>query len=168
MEVISLFDRLKRKIEEAGKRSAERLARKAAEKAAYTVADKAKEKISEIKYKGTKEQGKGDPKEIAIRCYELLMKGDHDGWVKTLSLFLQEKANVNGSTASYWWKTGRHYIEDYGVYYEFYKEGETPFPNTRKFFFKRKNPDGSDRGLPVPCTVRIDDDGVWRVDQQSV
>jgi hypothetical protein len=159
-----LFDKLKKKAEEVGKRAATTAARKATEKAA----GKAAEKISEARIKSKTPEAEGDPKEIAIKAYELLQKGDHKGWAKTLSLYLQEKVDVKGSTASFWWSTGRHYIEDYGVYYKFHKEGKAEFPNLRKFFFKRKNADGSDRGSPVPCTVRIDDDGVWRVEQQSV
>lgn len=158
-----MADKSKRKAEKAGKRSAERTA-KAATKATPKVAGK----VSKAKTKGKTTAGTGDPKEIAIRCYELLQKGDRNAWVKTLSLYLQEKADAEGSSAYFWWKTGRHYIEDYGVSYEFLKEDKTPYPNTKKFFFKRKNADGSDRGSPVPCTIRIDDDGVWRVDQQSV
>lgn len=159
-----MFNKLKKKAEGAGKRAATTATRKAAEKAA----GKAAEKISDARIKSKTPEAKGDPKEIAIKAYELLQKGDHREWVKTLSLYLQEKADVKGSTPSFWWSTGRHYVEDYGVYYEFHKEGKAEFPNQRKFFFKRKNSDGSDRGSPVPCTVRVDDDGGWRVEQQSV
>lgn len=161
-------DKSKKEAVEAGKRSAERKTAKAAAKATPEDSKKAADKLLEAEIKGNMSADTGEPMEMAIRCYELLRKGDHSAWVKTLSLYLQEKADVNGSNAYFWWKTGRHYVEDYGVYYEFLKEDKTPYPNTRKFFFKRKNADGSDRGLPVPCTLRIDNDGVWRVDQQSV
>ncbi|MHA1608099.1 MAG: hypothetical protein ACTSWP_11325 [Candidatus Freyarchaeota archaeon] len=116
---------------------------------------------------GTSSNVSDEAKEVAIRHYELLQKGDYEGWVSTLCLWLQEVAGRSGSSPYFWWKTGRHYVEDYGVYYEYYKEGKSSFPNTRKFFFKRKNPDGSDRGMPVPITVKLDEDGVWRVDQAS-
>lgn len=142
-----MFDKIKKKVEEAGKQTA----------------SKALDKISPKTVTGT-----GDPKETAIRCYEALQKGDRDTWTKTLTLHLQKIVDTPGSTPSFWWNTGRHYIEDYGVYYEFLKEEKAQFPNNKKFFFKRKNADGSDRGAPVPCTLRIDEDGVWRVDQQSV
>jgi hypothetical protein len=154
-----LFDKLKKAAEEAGKRATTTVAKKAAGEVAG--------KISDAAIKSKTPEAKGDPKEVAIRAYECLQKGDRKGWLETLSLQLQKTVDVGGS-ASYWWKTGRHYVEDYGVYYEFQKEDRAPFPDQRKFFFKRKNPDGSDRGAPVPCTVRIDEDGVWRVDQQSV
>ncbi|MEM2134000.1 MAG: hypothetical protein QXS27_04045 [Candidatus Jordarchaeaceae archaeon] len=159
-----MFDKLKKKAEEVGKRAAATGTTKAAEKAAGQVLGK----ISDMAVKSKTPEAQGDPKEVAIKAYECLQKGDRKGWVETLSLQLQKTVDLGGSTASFWWNTGRHYIEDYGVYYEFLKEDRAPFPNQRKFFFKRKNPDGSDRGAPVPCTVRIDEDGVWRVDQQSV
>ncbi|MEM3526258.1 MAG: hypothetical protein QXV37_02485 [Candidatus Jordarchaeaceae archaeon] len=152
-----MFDKIKKKVEEAGKQTAGKIST-----TTENIAGKALDKIAKTT------TGTGDPKETAIRCYEALQKGDRDTWVKTLTLNLQKIVDVQGSSPSFWWTTGRHYIEDYGVYYEFLKEDKAPFPNTRKFFFKRKNPDGSDRGSPVPCTLRIDEDGVWRVDQQSV
>ncbi len=111
--------------------------------------------------------GPNDAKTIAIRHYELLQKNDYEGWRGTLLLWLQEVADRRGSNPDLWWRAGRKNVDELGIHYEYYREEKTQHPNTRKFFFKRKNPDGSDRGMPVPCTVKLDEDGVWRVEQPS-
>lgn len=63
-----MFDKLKKKAEEVGKRAATTAARKATEKAA----GKAAEKISDARIKSKTPEAKGDPKEMAIKAYELL------------------------------------------------------------------------------------------------
>ncbi|MBS7288580.1 MAG: hypothetical protein KIH01_07520 [Candidatus Freyarchaeota archaeon] len=104
---------------------------------------------------------------IAIRHYELLEKGDYEGWRSTLLLHLQATADRSGSSPSFWWNTGRKYVDELGIRYKYLREEKLPYPNARKFLFKRKNPDGSDRGMPVPCLVTLDKDSVWRVEQPS-
>ncbi|GEM_PF-1195676 len=130
------------------------------------VKEKAKEAISDV---GGKLVGGGsdEAKEVAIRHYKLLENGDYEGWRSTLLLWLQGVAGQSGSSPSFWWSTGRKYVDELGIRYEYLKEEKLPYPNARKFFFKRKNRDGSDRGMPVPCLVRLDEDGAWRVEQPS-
>jgi len=139
-----------------------------------SIKDKLEKKVKEtIKDTASDVAGKigaslsDEAKKIAILHYELLEKGDYEGWRGTLLKWLQSVADRSGSSPSFWWSTGRKYVDQLGIRYEYLKEEKLPYPNARKFFFKRLNPDGSERGMPVPCFVRLDEDGVWRVEQPS-
>ena len=107
-----------------------------------------------------------DAKAVAIRHYKALMENDYETWRETLVDYIKEKADVKGSSAYFWWTTGRKYVEKYGVYYTFYREASVDDPNRRKFFFKRKNPDGTDRGMPVPI-VLVKENDQWKVESAS-
>jgi hypothetical protein len=64
------------------------------------------------------------------------------------------------SSIQFWWSTGRRYVTSYGVRWEYHHiEGQ---PKGYKVFFRRIQADGSQRGSPVPCTVRSEN-GRWLV-----
>ena len=108
-----------------------------------------------------------NPREVAGLFYKSLVDGDKATWISTLKPDYQKSAERRGSSPYFWWETGRRYAEKYGVYYEFSHEADTGDPNRKKYFFKRKNPDGTDRGLPVPIyVIKIGDE--WYVDQASI
>ncbi|MCD6458593.1 MAG: hypothetical protein J7K82_07055 [Thermoproteales archaeon] len=103
----------------------------------------------------------------AEKHYNSLMENDYKTWLETLSKDIKENADIKGSTAYFWWETGRRYVEKYGVRYEFHKiDARYSSKNRVKIFFKRLNPDGSLRGSPVPI-VLIVENHEWKVVQAS-
>ena len=106
-------------------------------------------------------------KKFAQKHYDMLQQEDIKKWAATLTEENREKAlnQVYGDSPDYWWKTGRRNFTLYGVSYRFhhveYAENEYC-----KLFFVRLNPDGSERGMPVPIYLKKEK-GKWRVEQAS-
>ncbi len=65
-------------------------------------------------------------------------------------------------STQFWWTTGRRYVTKYGVHWE-YQRSDAPQADRIKLWFIRIQADGSQRGMPLPCTVRQDDAGAWLV-----
>ncbi|MDQ7778976.1 MAG: hypothetical protein RDV41_04620 [Planctomycetota bacterium] len=110
----------------------------------------------------------GTAEEIAALHYEALKQGDKDIWAKTLTKSNSDSLAVKGGAATFWWDTGRRYVQSYGVYYQ-YKTTESfspPAADKTKLFFYRRQADGSERGMPVPIRLIIEN-GLWRVEQAS-
>jgi len=108
-----------------------------------------------------------DAIKAAKRHYDLLQQDDIEKWAETLTEENKRGAlnKVWGNSADYWWKTGRRYYEEYGVYYTFDRVAEQK-EGYCKLFFKRHNRDGSQRGMPVPIHMRLEN-GEWKVENAS-
>jgi len=105
--------------------------------------------------------------EVAKNHYYFLEKDDYEKWLETLTKDLQRSASIRGSSPYFWWNTGRRYVTEYGIHYEFYKIDLDQSNDRRvKIFFKRLNPDGTLRGMPVPIRLVLEDDE-WKVFQVS-
>ena len=107
--------------------------------------------------------------------YEAINTGNEGAWAATLSKDNAQTVKVSGGTAANWWNEGRRYVEAYGVQYGFDRaqpethkdqQGEIVETGRVKAFFKRMQPDGSVRGMPVPVTLAVED-GRWVVIQGS-
>jgi len=105
------------------------------------------------------------PRAIAQIHYDAVVSNNKDQWLETLTSNNRRIYNTKGSSPYFWWETGRKYAEKYGVYYTFLKVGEKSERRV-KLFFTRHNKDGSQRGMPVPITLVLEN-GEWRVDQAS-
>jgi|Deesub1362A_J573_1020465.scaffolds.fasta_scaffold02086_4 hypothetical protein len=105
------------------------------------------------------------PRQVAELHYRSIVEGDHSLWIETLSGENRAIAGRKGSSPDFWWKTGRHYATKYGVTYRFQRV-EYEEPNRCKLFFLRLNPDGSQRGSPVPIHLVREEEG-WRVEIAS-
>jgi ADP-ribose pyrophosphatase len=110
-----------------------------------------------------------DPEQEAIRAgeahYAALIRGDHPGWVATLTAHNREMAPRRGSSPDFWWQTGRRYVEEHGVTYAFARVDQLD-EERAKLFFHRFNADGTPRGRPVPLHLRREA-GAWRVETAS-
>jgi hypothetical protein len=96
---------------------------------------------------------------IADRHYACLEAGDWDGFVATIA-----PINLSGGrrgTAGMWFDAGRKMVEQHGVHYVFDHLESHPGPRY-KVFYRRIHPDGSQRGMPLPCTV-TPEGGRWLV-----
>lgn len=102
------------------------------------------------------------PRRVAELHYKAVVRGDRELWLATLSRDNREVADRRGSYPDLWWQTGRRYAVQYGVTYRFQKVAEES-PKRVKLFFVRLNPDGSQRGMPVPIHLIKEEEG-WRVD----
>ncbi len=99
--------------------------------------------------------------EVAKAHYRALVADDQELWQATLRARYRDAVEVRGSTPHTWWDAGRRMVDEHGVSYEFERvavETETE----QKLFFKRFNPDGSQRGQPVPIQL-LQEEGEWRV-----
>ncbi len=99
--------------------------------------------------------------EVANAHYRALVESDQELWRATLRERYRDTVQVRGSTPHTWWDAGRRMADEHGVSYEFERvasESETE----QKLFFKRYNPDGSQRGKPVPIQLFLEN-GEWRV-----
>ena len=91
--------------------------------------------------------------------YESAMKGDRQTWEATLTERNRQTLERRG-TPFYWWDTACQRAE-IGVSYKFDREDKVT--DTRaKLFFKRFNKDGSQRGKPVPLTLKKENNE-WRI-----
>jgi len=111
-----------------------------------------------------------EPEEVASLFYDSMVEGDLDLWRETLTREHRESMDVKGATPWFWWTTGRRYVESYGVRWQIHlgeRRGDEA-EGRIKLFFKRLNPDGSGRGMPVPITLVRDVDGEWRVESATV
>lgn len=66
------------------------------------------------------------------------------------------------TSTQFWWTTGRRYVTNYGVHWE-YQRSDAQQGDRIKLWFIRIQADGSQRGMPLPCTVRQDEAGQWVV-----
>ena len=108
---------------------------------------------------------KASPRAIAQIHYDSVVSNDKNLWLKTLTANNKKLSDTKGSSPYFWWETGRKYAEKYGVYYTFLRVAEESERRV-KLFFTRHNKDGSQRGMPVPITLVLEN-GEWRVDQAS-
>lgn len=105
-------------------------------------------------------------REVAELHYKFLEENNYEGWLETLIEDIRERASFRGSTADFWWNSGHKMVDYYGVTYVFQREVPTGDPKRKKFFFRRLNPDGSPRGMPVPIRLVLEKKE-WRVEQAS-
>jgi hypothetical protein len=89
---------------------------------------------------------------------QALQADDKAGWEATLS-----PDQVGASSRGFWWKAGRDMVGKFGVKYVFdHLDERFSTDQKKKLFFKRLHPDGSQRGMPVPIHVVIEN-GAWKV-----
>jgi hypothetical protein len=106
------------------------------------------------------------PREVADKFYESIVARDIDRFKVTLKKTDREQMErVRGTSPEFWWESGRRYVENYSVTWEFHairEEGE----DTVVLWFKRLNADGTQRGsvVPIHLTRDKDDGGEWRVE----
>ena len=108
-----------------------------------------------------------EAKKVAQKQYDLLQQDDIKKWAETLTESNKKRAlnKIYGDSPDYWWKTGKRYFEQYGVYYKFLRVDKEK-DDYYKFFFTRYNDDGTERGMPVPIHMRKEN-GKWKVDVAS-
>ena len=110
-------------------------------------------------------------KEVAELHYKLLEENNQEEWLKTLETSLRSGINIYGSSAYFWWKTGRETVDKMKNTYKF-KEERTKYhtETNERFFFHRLTKDGQKSGFgQVPISVVKDskDNNEWRVDSAS-
>ncbi len=88
---------------------------------------------------------------VVTTHYQALENDDKPGFEATC---------FESTSTSFWWTTGRRYVTKYGVRWVYH--AIEPQPNGYKVFFRRIQADGSQRGSPVPCTVKAEN-GRWLV-----
>ena len=98
------------------------------------------------------------PRKVGEMHYEAAMKGDKETWEATLT-----KRNQTGRMYRHYWEVAEQRAS-IGCYYEYLKDDRVS-DDRAKIFFKRFNADGSQRGRPVPLTLKRDKDqgDEWRV-----
>lgn len=99
------------------------------------------------------------PKKVGKIHYDAAMKGDRELWKTTLTKRNQHNLEHRG-TAWHYWDTACSRAS-MGISYKFERENKVTADRAR-LFFKRFNKDGSQRGQPVPLTLKKED-GEWRV-----
>lgn len=111
------------------------------------------------------------PEEIATLHYDLMMKGDRDEWLKTMTKFHQERADRYGSSPDFYYRTGRKYVDELGYQYKFKNKVEDQSDDKHiKFFFHRLSREGKKQGsgqVPIHVVKDKDDNDEWRVDIAS-
>ncbi len=102
--------------------------------------------------------------EVAQLHYDLLKKS-RDEWAETIQKQDREQLKrVRGTSAEFWYKTGRKRVEA-GIKYVF-DHVDTEEENYVKLFFKRIDKNGNQQGMPVPIHL-VKEDGEWRVRMAS-
>ena len=104
-------------------------------------------------------------REVAETFYNCIEKGDYDLWIQTLSQ--SNRDILTYGSPWFWWATGRRYSQKYGVRWVFQREVYQD-DKRAKLYFIRLNPDGSQRGMPVPIHLIRDVDREWRVETASI
>lgn len=109
------------------------------------------------------------PREVAEIFYNSIEENDFERFKETVLAHYraQLEKNIRGVSPEFWWNSGRKYVEEFGVRWEFHEVGHESDEKV-KLFFKRIQEDGSQRGMPVPIHLRVDEDGEWRVDVATV
>jgi hypothetical protein len=108
------------------------------------------------------------PRAVADEFYEALVAGDDERFKATVKkLYREQMERARGASPEFWWESGRRYVEEYGVRWEFDRTAEEEADHV-KLFYRRLQADGSQRGSPLPIHLVVDDDGEWRVDVASV
>jgi hypothetical protein len=108
------------------------------------------------------------PVEVADEFYAALVAGDMERFKATVKAqYRQQMERARGASPEFWWESGRRYVEEYGVRWEYDHTAEEEADHV-KLFYKRIQADGSQRGSPLPIHLVVDDDGEWRVDVASV
>jgi hypothetical protein len=107
--------------------------------------------------------------EIAEIFYNAIEEDDFETFKETVKKQYREQLDkkIRGTSPEFWWNSGRKYVEEYGVRWEFHEVAEES-PDKAKLFFVRIQKDGTQRGLPLPVHLIVDVDGEWRVDVASV
>lgn len=105
------------------------------------------------------------PRKVAELHYRSIVEGEYTLWLETLTAENRALAGRKGTSPDFWWQTGRRYATEYGVTYRFQRV-DYEEPDRCKLFFRRLNPDGSQRGSPVPVHLIREEDG-WRVEMAS-
>lgn len=94
--------------------------------------------------------------------YRALEVNDKAAWEATLS-----PEHAGASSRGFWWKAGRDMVDKFGVKYVYKHVDEKQSTEKRKkVFFARMQPDGSQRGMPVPIHVALEGTA-WKVVQAS-
>ena len=109
-----------------------------------------------------------DADEVAKKHYNLLMDDKYEEWLKTLNERARRQADttMRGFKAEFYWNSGRKWVTEYGIRYEFEREGRSFMANTRTFFFNRVGKDGKNVGHPVKIVMKPED-GEWKVSVPS-
>ncbi len=111
------------------------------------------------------------PQDIAQLFYKLIEKGDRDEWLKTFTMWHQERADRYGSSPDLYWRAAMRTQEKYGYKYVYLPKKDQQVSDTHwKIWFQRVNRDGKNSGMPLPIHIRRDEDagGEWRVDTATV
>jgi ribosomal 50S subunit-recycling heat shock protein len=94
--------------------------------------------------------------------YQAMMSKDEAVWKSSLS-----PERVGASSIPFWWSAGRAMVDKHGVKYVFDSvDDKSCTPKHKKLFFKRIQPDGQQRGMPVPIELDLEGDK-WMVSQAS-
>lgn len=109
------------------------------------------------------------PQEVAEIFYKAIEEDNFETFKEAVIARYREQLNnkVRGVSPEFWWNAGRKYVEEFGVNWEFHELAQKSDERV-KLFFVRIEEDGSQRGMPLPIHLIVDEDGEWRVETATV